>query len=42
MCGPSMQHFKVRKEDLIFDELPLIEYFTFMTVMDQAETTIYT
>ena len=42
MCGPSMQHFKVQKDDLIFDDLPLVEYFTFMTVMEQADTTIYT
>jgi predicted peroxiredoxin/TusA-related sulfurtransferase len=28
MCGPSMQHFKVKAQDLIFDDLPFVEYFT--------------
>lgn len=42
MCGPSMEHFKVAKEDLIFDDLPLVEYFTFMAVMEQSDIHIYT
>jgi predicted peroxiredoxin/TusA-related sulfurtransferase len=41
MCAPSMQHFKVSKEDLIFDDLPLVEYLTFMTVMEHANIHIY-
>ena len=42
MCGPSMDHFKVAKETLIFDDLPLIEYLTFMTVMEDADIHLYT
>lgn len=41
MCGPSMEHFKVSREDLIFDDLPLVEYMTFMAVMEQADVHIY-
>lgn len=41
MCGPSMDHFKVSREDLIFDDLPLVEYLTFMSVMEQADVHIY-
>jgi len=41
MCGPSMQHFKVKAQDLIFDDLPLVEYFTFVTVMREANIHIY-
>jgi len=42
MCGGSMQPFKVTKEDLIYDDLPIVEYFTFMAVMEQADIHIYT
>lgn len=42
VCGPSMEHFKVRREDLIFDDLPIVEYLTFMAVMNRADTPIYT
>jgi predicted peroxiredoxin/TusA-related sulfurtransferase len=41
MCAPSMQHFKVTTEDLIFDDLPLVEYLTFMAVMEHADIHIY-
>lgn len=41
VCGGSMQPFKVKKEDLIFDDLPIVEYFTFMAVMEQADIHIY-
>jgi predicted peroxiredoxin/TusA-related sulfurtransferase len=41
MCGPSMDHFKVKKEDLIFDDLPLVEYLTFMAAMEKADIHIY-
>ena len=33
LCGPSMEHFRVLKEDLIFTDLPLVEYLTLMKVM---------
>jgi TusA-related sulfurtransferase/predicted peroxiredoxin len=41
MCAGSMDHFKVAKEDLIFDDLPLVEYLTFMAVMEHADIHIY-
>ena len=41
MCGPSMQHFRVKSDALIFDDLPLVEYFTFMSVMREADAHIY-
>ncbi len=41
MCGGSMEHFKVRKEDLIFDDLPIVAYLTFMTVMDEADIHVF-
>ena len=41
ICGPSMQHFKVKPEDLIFDHLPVVEYFTFIAVMREANIHIY-
>lgn len=33
VCGPSMQHFKVGKEDLVFPDLQVIEYLSFMEIM---------
>lgn len=41
MCAGSMDHFKVHTEDLIFDDLPLVEYLTFMKVMEEADIHIY-
>ncbi len=41
MCGPSMQHFHVKSDALIFDDLPLVEYFTFMSVMRDADAHIF-
>jgi len=41
MCGPSMQHFRVKSDALIFDDLPLVEYFSFMSVMRNANVQIY-
>jgi len=41
MCGPSMQHFRVKSDALIFDDLPLVEYFSFMSVMKEADVHIY-
>lgn len=37
MCGPSMEHFKVRPQDLILADLPGVEYLTFMSVMEGAD-----
>ena len=41
VCGPSAQHFKVDPSRLIFDDLPLVEYLTFMAVMERADVQIY-
>ncbi len=36
-----MDRFKVRKEDLIFDDLPIVAYMTFMAVMDEADIHVF-
>lgn len=41
VCGPSMQHFDVKAEAFIFDDLPVVEYLTFMPVMRDANVHIY-
>lgn len=41
MCGPSMEHFKVKPEDLILDEIAVVEYLTFMTVMEAADIQLF-
>ncbi len=42
MCAGSMDHFNVSREDLIFDDLPLVEYLTFAAVMEESDIHIYT
>jgi predicted peroxiredoxin/TusA-related sulfurtransferase len=41
VCGGSMPHFKVRPQDLAFDGLPIVEYLTFMAVMEDADIQLY-
>ncbi len=41
VCGGSIHHFKVNREDFIFDDLPIVEYFTFMSVMAKADVHIF-
>ena len=41
VCGGSLQPFKVSREDLIFDDLAIIEYLTFMSIMEGAEVQLY-
>lgn len=41
VCGGSMDHFKVAKSDLIFDDLPVIAYLTFMPIMAEADVQLY-
>ena len=36
-----MPHFKVTQDELIFDDLPLVEYFTFMAIMERADIQLY-
>ncbi len=41
ICGGSMQPFGVNKSDLIFDDIILAEYFTFLEIMEKADINIY-
>ena len=41
VCGPSMERFKVARDQLLFDELPIVEYLTFMRVMEKADIQLY-
>ena len=41
LCGPSMQVFKVEKDELIFDNVIIAEYLTFMEIMKNADIHIY-
>lgn len=41
ICGPSMQHFKVTKNDLAFDGVTVAEYLTFMEVMASADIHVF-
>lgn len=41
MCGPSMEHFGVKKDELIFDDILVAEYLTFMEVMNNADIHIF-
>lgn len=41
VCGPSMDHFGVEKDELIFDDAIVSEYLTFMEVMDNADIHIF-
>jgi predicted peroxiredoxin/TusA-related sulfurtransferase len=41
MCGPSMEHFKVKPDDLILDEIAVVEYLTFMAVMEEADIQLF-
>lgn len=36
VCGPSMEHFKVREEDLAFDDIRVAAYPTFVEEMTAA------
>lgn len=41
VCGGSLEPFKVSRDDLIFDDLPIVEYLTFMAVMGEADIQLY-
>lgn len=41
MCGPSMEHFKVNRADLILEEIAIVEYLTFMAVMEDADIQLF-
>nr|NQU94207.1 DsrE family protein [Bacteroidota bacterium] len=37
LCQPSMDHFKVKKSDLIFTDLVIAEYVTFLEVLEDSD-----
>lgn len=41
VCGPSLEHFKVSRDELVFDDLPLVEYLSFMALMKDADVHVY-
>jgi TusA-related sulfurtransferase/predicted peroxiredoxin len=41
VCGGSLQPFKVKRQDLVFDDLPIVEYLTFMSIMEGADIHLY-
>ncbi len=41
VCGGSLPHFKVAREDLLYDDLPIVEYLTFMSIMADADIQLY-
>ena len=41
ICGGSMEPFGVRKSDLIFDDVIVAEYLTFLEVMDKADIQVF-
>ena len=36
-----MEHFRMRKEDLIFTDLPIVEYLTFTEVMAGSDIHLF-
>ena len=41
ICGGSMDPFGVKKSDLIFDDVIVAEYLTFLEIMDNADIHIF-
>jgi predicted peroxiredoxin/TusA-related sulfurtransferase len=41
ICQPSMDAFGVKKADLIFEDVKISEYFTFLEIMQQADIHLY-
>jgi len=41
ICGGSMDPFGVKKSELIFDDVIVAEYLTFLEVMDDADIHIF-
>jgi len=37
VCQPSMEHFKVKEQDLAFTNIVLCEYFTFLEVLEKSD-----
>ena len=41
MCGPSRERFLGPKAKLAFDDVPLVEYLSFMAIMREADVQLY-
>ncbi|MGY6022741.1 DsrE family protein [Streptomyces spinosirectus] len=41
-CGPSMRRFGVDKEGLLYDDIVVAEYLTFMDVLRRSDVHLYT
>ena len=41
ICGGSMDPFGVKKSELIFDDVIVAEYLTFLEIMDKADINIF-
>ncbi len=40
-CGGSLPHFKVKLDEFVFDDISVVEYLTFMSVMEDSDIQIY-
>lgn len=40
-CGPSMNHFGLGREDLLYDDIVVAEYLTFIEIMQQADIQLF-
>jgi predicted peroxiredoxin/TusA-related sulfurtransferase len=40
-CAPSLERFKVSADDLIFDDVPQVEYLSFIATMKDSDIQIY-
>lgn len=40
-CGPSMEHFGVRRDQLVFPDVKVAAYLTFMAVMADADVHVF-
>lgn len=42
VCGGSLEHFKVGRDDFVYDDLPIVEYLTFISIMEESDIHVYT
>ena len=41
ICGPSMEHFKIEPDELILEDIAVVEYLSFMAVMEEADIQLF-
>ncbi|MDH3249013.1 MAG: DsrE family protein [Acidimicrobiia bacterium] len=41
LCGGSIPYYKVSREDVIYPDVPVIEYLSFVPIMEQADIQLY-